>query len=342
MDSIVNQTYKNLQIICVDDGSADDTPIILKEYAEADSRIKLIIQENTGNSIARNRALDFAQGEWIMFVDSDDWLETNAVERCITLAQHHHVSLLNFGYRKVSETGESLSEHLSVSFQISTGLYQLTPELQWGFSRSNYLCIKFIQRELIESIQLRFPPNIWFEDTVFLQTLFATLQEKNIYITDDVLYNYRQRSNSIMGQYRAKNPKVMDFMTTLQMIFERYRGLNIDKKLHHFSAWYTHKTCIESAFRNLPAEMLPEAYCRANSIIQNFNLYNGFFNKIRLWDCIKPRPKWSKLFIKTASNKVSLRLIGIPIISYEWKNGGSKISILGITIKSKKAIKINN
>lgn len=137
MDSVVNQTYKNLQIVCVDDGSEDDTPNILKEYAEADPRIKLIVQENTGNSIARNRALDLARGEWIMFVDSDDWLETYAVERCVALARQHQSSLLNFGYRKVSENGESLSEHLPVSFRISTGLYQLTPELQWGFARRN-------------------------------------------------------------------------------------------------------------------------------------------------------------------------------------------------------------
>ena len=94
MDSVVNQTYKNLQIICVDDGSADDTPSILKEYAEADPRIKLIIQENTGISIARNRALDLARGEWIMFVDSDDWLETYAVERCVALAQQYQTTLM--------------------------------------------------------------------------------------------------------------------------------------------------------------------------------------------------------------------------------------------------------
>ena len=342
MDSVVNQTYKNLQIICVDDGSEDDTPNILKEYAEADPRIKLIVQENTGNSIARNRALDLAQGEWVMFVDSDDWLETYAVERCVALAQQYQTTLLHFGYRKVSENGEILSENLPVSFQISTGLYQLTPELQWGFARRNYMWIKFTRRELIERLQLRFPPNIWFEDTVFSQILYAELQGKCIYITDEVLYNYRQRGNSIMGQYRAKSPRVMDFMTALQKILERYRELKLDQKLHQFSAWYTHKTCIESVYSKLPSDLLPEAYQKANLIIHNFALYNGFFNKLRLWDCIKPRAKWTKLFIRSATYKVSLRFIGIPIVSYEWKDGGSKISILGITIKRKKAIKTNN
>lgn len=343
MDSVVNQTYKNLQIICVDDGSEDDTPNILKEYAEADPRIKLIVQENTGNSIARNRGLDLAQGKWVMFVDSDDWLETDAVERCVALAQQYQTTLLHFGYRKVSENGESLSEHLPVSFRISTGLYQLTPELQWGFARHNYMWTKFIRRELIERLQLRLPPNIWYEDTVFLQTLYAGLLGEYIYITDEVLYNYRQqRRNSVMWQLRAKSLKAMDGFPALDYLLQNFRKLKLEHKLSLFSAWICFRVIHERVYNYVPTELLSDAYEKANRFVREHGIYKGFLNKLRLWSCLTPRAKWTKLFVRSSTNKVSLRFIGIPIVSYEWKDGGSKISILGITIKRKKAIKIND
>ncbi|MBQ3526198.1 MAG: glycosyltransferase family 2 protein [Akkermansia sp.] len=341
MDSVVNQTYKNLQIICVDDGSEDDTPNILKEYAEADPRIKLIVQENTGHPIVRNKGLDLAQGEWVMLIDSDDWLETDAVERCVALAQQYQTTLLHFGYRKVSENGESLSEHLPVSFRISAGLYQLTPELQWGFARHNYLWTKFIRRELIERLQLRFPPT-WFEDIVFLQTLYAELLGEHIYITDEVLYNYRQRSNSVMWQLRAKSSKAMDGFPALDYLLQNFRKLKLEHKLSLFSAWICFRVIHERVYNNVPTELLPDAYEKANRFVREYGLYKGFLNKLRLWSCLKPRAKWTKLFISSGTYKVTLRFFGIPFFRMEWNHGGSKISILGITIKRRKAIKISD
>jgi glycosyltransferase involved in cell wall biosynthesis len=72
LDSLVNQTYRDIEIICVNDGSTDNSPDILKAYAERDSRILVIHQENLGLSDARNKGLESARGEWVMFVDSDD------------------------------------------------------------------------------------------------------------------------------------------------------------------------------------------------------------------------------------------------------------------------------
>ncbi len=72
LDSVINQTYKNLEIICINDSSQDNSLKILKRYAEIDSRIKVIVKENEGVSEARNRGLDVSNGEYIMFVDADD------------------------------------------------------------------------------------------------------------------------------------------------------------------------------------------------------------------------------------------------------------------------------
>ena len=82
LDSLVNQTYRDIEIICVNDGSTDNSLDILKAYAERDSRILVIHQENQGLSDARNKGLKNARGEWVMFVDSDDWID-------IVLAKSH-------------------------------------------------------------------------------------------------------------------------------------------------------------------------------------------------------------------------------------------------------------
>ena len=85
LDSLVNQTYRDIEIICVNDGSTDNSLDILKAYAERDSRILVIHQENQGLSDARNKGLENARGEWVMFVDSDDWIGTDC---CKTLLSH--------------------------------------------------------------------------------------------------------------------------------------------------------------------------------------------------------------------------------------------------------------
>ncbi len=87
LDSVVGQTYKDLEIICIDDGSQDGTLSILEKYAEKDERIVLLKQENQGVAVARNRAIDIATGEFMMFVDGDDWLETDACETLISIME---------------------------------------------------------------------------------------------------------------------------------------------------------------------------------------------------------------------------------------------------------------
>lgn len=85
LDSLVNQTLKDIEIICVNDGSTDGSLAILDEYVRNDDRIVVINQENSGQSVARNRGIDVAKGEYIGFVDSDDWVSEDYLKSCIIL-----------------------------------------------------------------------------------------------------------------------------------------------------------------------------------------------------------------------------------------------------------------
>ena len=102
LDSVINQTYPNLEIICVNDGSGDGSPDILRRYADEDARIQVIDKANGGVSRARNDALDCARGEYIMFVDSDDWVEPDACENAVNAMREYDADIVMWSY--VSET----------------------------------------------------------------------------------------------------------------------------------------------------------------------------------------------------------------------------------------------
>ena len=107
LDSLVNQTYRDLEIICVNDGSTDNSLQIVEEYAAKDERIKVISRENKGISASRNEALDIAQGEWTMFVDSDDWIDTTTCQTAIDTALQHQADVVMWAYTREYK-GQSL------------------------------------------------------------------------------------------------------------------------------------------------------------------------------------------------------------------------------------------
>lgn len=98
LDSLVNQTYQNIEIICVDDGSTDASSEILTEYALKNSKVRVIRQENSGLSVARNVGFSFATGEYVMYVDSDDWIDVCTCEKAVFKAEEHAADLVMWPY----------------------------------------------------------------------------------------------------------------------------------------------------------------------------------------------------------------------------------------------------
>ncbi len=98
LDSIINQTYRNLEILVIDDGSTDLSPAICDTYAELDSRVQVIHKENQGVSASRNLGIEMATGDYISFIDSDDWLESESYEHLISCFVEHKVDAVIFEY----------------------------------------------------------------------------------------------------------------------------------------------------------------------------------------------------------------------------------------------------
>lgn len=223
LDSIVRQTYRNLEIILVDDGSPDRCGEICEEYAAQDPRTIVIHQENMGVSKARNAALDIASGDFIMWADSDDWIEPDTCESALGAALEQDADLVCFGYRVIYESGRTREVVAPASgFQDKR---QVMQELIW--QRGNFrdsTWNKLFARKLFDDI--RFPEGKVYED---IGTLYKLLHKADrVYAIDRILYNYVLHPGSITStgyQYRSHMDRLSFFEERLPFLQEHYPEL---------------------------------------------------------------------------------------------------------------------
>ncbi|MCF6412928.1 glycosyltransferase [Collinsella tanakaei] len=189
--SLRTQTYSNLEIIVVDDGSTDDSLAICTETAADDSRVRVTHKENGGLSTARNFGLKKATGDYVMFVDGDDLLDCRAVEHLLTLAQETRVQLVACQYKKIRPV-ECFDGGLLGTYKLVSGEEQLGKMLLLR-GESGSAWAKLYARELIPL--LVFPEGQLFEDFGVEAKIFAAVER--VCVTDAELYGYVTREESI-------------------------------------------------------------------------------------------------------------------------------------------------
>lgn len=198
IESLVNQTYSNLEIILVDDGSPDHCPQICDNWALRDSRIKVVHKQNGGLSSARNKALDIAVGDYYCFVDSDDWIAPDLCEKVLTLFKEHDVGIVNFDCCRVTEDGKMLGGTETVQDRVLSQEEALVALMQGKIN--NYMCNKVFKRFVFDDV--RFPEGRLWEDMAICYKLL--LKAEHIYCSSEKLYYYLQRYNSITATISEK------------------------------------------------------------------------------------------------------------------------------------------
>ena len=217
MDSVINQTLKEIEIICVDDGSPDNCGKILDEYASKDNRITVIHQENKGLSGARNSGLELAHGEYITFVDSDDYLNLNEYEVAYELAKKDDVDILQFGWRQFTDgkdVPQSLQSEILDTPVISnkTAISKISPHA-WN---------KLFKAELIQKSKLMFlSEKKAYEDVMFSFSILAYTEK--IKIIQTKMYNYRIRPGSIL-RVKSRKERFLCRLNTLKPICDEWRN----------------------------------------------------------------------------------------------------------------------
>lgn len=201
VDSIINQTYKNLEIILVDDGSPDNCPQICDEYAKKDNRIKIIHKENGGLSSARNAGLDIMTGKYVTFIDSDDYYEPEAIEILYNCIKDSKVQISVMKFLKVYET-DSINKKTN---NINTVQYINSIDYL------KFLCEKKISESVWDKLfdieilkNKRFEIGRLNEDFIFLSKLLI-LNNVKISLIDFYGYNYYSRANSITSNGYGKS-----------------------------------------------------------------------------------------------------------------------------------------
>lgn len=215
VDSLINQTYTTLQIILVDDGSPDDSGDICDAYAQQDSRIEVIHQSNGGISAARNAGLDHARGEWITFVDSDDYVSPYYVEDMYTAAVNNGCDMAISFHTKVAEADKEVADFSRVTETYGFSGRELSVQRykEKGFEKFHvYLIYTLSWAKLYKSHlwkTLRFPIGKINEDLFVSHELLY--RAERIVVIDAKLYAYMQSSGSIMRSgYSLKRLDVLD------------------------------------------------------------------------------------------------------------------------------------
>ena len=185
VNSIINQTYENLEIILVDDGSPDNSPKMCDEWAKKDKRIKVIHKENGGASSARNKGLEDCTGDYIYFCDSDDFIEINCIEKLVDKIKDNDVVIM--GYNKVNGdkiTAKVYNDKLSQNEFIS----EIIHEWDFGLLWNKLYKKEFIKSKFNEKFKIR-------EDLLFNSEYFKNV--KKIGLINEPLYNYIDNPNSL-------------------------------------------------------------------------------------------------------------------------------------------------
>lgn len=203
IQSIVEQTYRNLQIILVDDGSTDESPTICEHWAAKDSRINVVHQRNAGLSAARNTGLRLRKGEYICFVDSDDYVEHDYVKRMLDTAHAEQADMVVCNVRKEDENGDAPAEEADPSFETKTLTSRQYMIYAMQSSWKHIVAWNKLYRSEIWN-NLTYPVGKIHEDEfVFAQLVVRC---RRVACINDVLYHYVQHDDSITNEkYSIRN-----------------------------------------------------------------------------------------------------------------------------------------
>jgi glycosyltransferase involved in cell wall biosynthesis len=264
LESLINQTFKDIEIICVNDGSPDKAPVICEEYAQKDDRIIILSQTNQGLSSARNTGLLHARGKYIQFCDSDDFFDLTMCEKMYDIISSTEVDIVvtdvNIVYEDLAMNCDE--NYFRIPFQ---GISQITNET---FKQINvFAWNKIYRKDLIDRFTISFPQGLYYEDVSFVFKYLMV--SKTIYCLRNPLYNYICRLDSIMGKTRYTKPDfAIDHIYVIRDIANFMEKNAFHKKFEQVFVWmvltYMSYACIHGN-----EKVYTKAFETGSALLQN-------------------------------------------------------------------------
>lgn len=222
LQSILNQNFQSYEVILVNDGSTDNSREIAEKYVALNSNLfRLINQENKGLSEARNTGINAANGKYICFVDSDDYIENDYLQKMYETMQHTDADMVFCAFRSVDETGNCLKNVYEFSFE--AGVPYVLKERKDVLLTQNAAWNKLYKKSIIDEHQLYFTKGAWYEDLRFVKK-YVLFADKFAYC-DKVLYNYLIRTGSIMNSMSSK--RNIEILDAVEEVVSFYREKNV-------------------------------------------------------------------------------------------------------------------
>ena len=289
LDSVINQTLDDIEIICVNDGSTDSSPDILEEYSRKDSRIRIISQENMGLSGARNTGMKYIKGEYVYFLDSDDYIELDALNQMYNISKNNSLDMLMFK---------------TCSFDDVSGKNYTTPYFEMEFLEEMVKDNVFSYRDLGEKMydlavavhgvvfksdlvsDIRFPQGLIFEDNPFFTE--ALFRAKKVMFYRHYLHHYRTRSDSLSNAGSRNFSDIIEIRNRIIELakkydnFDEYAAVLYKKKLYNIRSRFlnTSDEYKEDFFAKIQADFKKheQEYKTSEAFKQLKRYYKSIFN----------------------------------------------------------------
>lgn len=264
LKSIAGQSLNNLEVIIINDGSTDSSLKIAQKFAEANSHFKLITQDNKGLSAARNRGLETATGEYIAFLDSDDFIDPNMYRSLLNIANESKSDMVKCASVVFEETSKKIIE-IKKDFHSFQTIRHIETRFKKYLERDINCMVwnGIYHRSLFNNI--RFPEGVNYEDHYVTPQLLS-LADKFTYVSEPYVY-YRRRAGAITLSYNPKDR--VDKLASLNFLFEKLRELNIHNELSKEFTDYFYHILINyhnsSIYKN-PKVLSSKKYSAANII----------------------------------------------------------------------------
>ncbi len=286
--SLQSQTLTNIEIICVDDGSTDNSLEICQRYAEKDSRFKVIHQNNQGQGVARNNGIEIATGEYIAFVDPDDWVREDMYEKLYKKAKEYNCEVAQCNYKIISSSGSWIA-NVEPHKRNKKQIYTWDKLLKHGYQDFCLYCWnKIYKRDLIKEINAKFEPFKISEEHNFV--ISTIINSKKIGFVSAFLYYYVVRDNSSDHAYRINRLNASSIVNSVKNtlikaeIFEKtkVKFYKYAEFVYYYAYLNISKNAIpqllEMAKQDLPSENYERFYNKANNI--RFFTKNNFLENI--------------------------------------------------------------
>ena len=325
LDSIQNQIFNDFEVVCIDDGSTDNSLNILREYANNDSRFIVSTQKNQGQGIARNNAIKMATGKYLLCVDPDDVIDINTLDILNNRLKEQNIDLAFFDYQIFGENVKTESIYFSDEIKKTLNLNISDNQIfNWlNFAKGNISkipqmpCTKVYSKKFIDENNIKFLSNRLGEDHIF--SIGATLLADKILYIQKSLYHYRKRVGSSVNRVSDENfcifeniKRMEDFLKK-ESIFEQVEN---DYENYCLSA-------LATIYPNIPQERQGEYIERSFKLLSSKS-YKIFMKKIE-----GNYSLLEKIFsiknIRVGGEKIKcLSILGYRIVLFGNKKGGEK------------------